>query len=415
MGIGLLGPLQIEGGATSLSPRDRAVLTALAVHPGEVMTTDRLADALWGEEPPASWSKVVHGCVMRLRRSLGRAAIETAAGGYRLAVNGDDLDTQRFEAMVERGRELAATGAPERAASTLAGALSLWRGAPFEDLDGWAPGRSEAARLEELRRSTEEDLLEARLASGEHREVAAAGEARVGEEPLRERRWATLALAQYRCGRQADALRSIQRARHTLVDQLGIDPGPELVALEAAILRQDPDLAGQREPLAISQECPYQGLAPYDVADRDRFFGRDAEIAACLERLAASPLLVVAGPSGCGKSSLVRARADTGAAGAGPASGRVRARRGSRRGVDERARLRGRHRGGRGGSVRGALRPRRQRRHRPSLLRPSGGIRDHEAPVVVAVRADHLAGLAADPAFARLAEQGLHLVSPARR
>jgi DNA-binding SARP family transcriptional activator/WD40 repeat protein len=412
VGIGLLGPLQIEGGATSLSPRDRAVLTALAVHPGEVMTTDRLADALWGEEPPASWSKVVHGCVMRLRRSLGRAAIDTAAGGYRLAVNRDDLDTQRFEAMVERGRELAATGAPERAASTLAGALSLWRGAPFEDLDGWAPGRSEAARLEELRRSTEEDLLDARLASGEHREVAAAGEARVGEEPLRERRWATLALAQYRCGRQADALRSIQRARHTLVDQLGIDPGPELVALEAAILRQDPDLAGQREPLAISQECPYQGLAPYDVADRDRFFGRDAEITACLERLSASPLLVVAGPSGCGKSSLVRA-------------GLIPALRGRGQrvvafvpGTDPDAALTNAI----ASAADTAVVVVDQLEELFTLDDNADTARafcarlaayaTNQAPVVVAVRADHLAGLAADPAFARLAEQGLHLVSP---
>jgi DNA-binding SARP family transcriptional activator len=222
------------------------VLAALAVHPGEVMSSDRLADALWGEEPPASWSKVVHGCVMRLRKALGPAAIETTSGGYRLSVTGDDLDTLRFEAMVERGRELASSGAPERAASTLASALSLWRGAPFEDVDGWAPGRGEAVRLEELRRSAEEDLLDARLASGEHREVAAEGEARVGEEPLRERRWATLALAQYRCGRQADALRSLQGARRILVDQLGIDPGPELVELEAAILRQDPDLSGRR-------------------------------------------------------------------------------------------------------------------------------------------------------------------------
>jgi DNA-binding SARP family transcriptional activator len=113
VGIAFLGPVQIEGGAASLSPRDRAVLTALAVHPGEVMASDRLADALWGEEPPASWSKVVHGCVMRLRKTMGSAAIETAVGGYRLAVTGDDLDTQRFEAMVERGRELVATGAPE--------------------------------------------------------------------------------------------------------------------------------------------------------------------------------------------------------------------------------------------------------------------------------------------------------------
>jgi DNA-binding SARP family transcriptional activator/WD40 repeat protein len=388
------------------------VLTALAVHPGEVMSSDRLADALWGEHPPASWSKVVQGCVMRLRKSLGPAAIETAAGGYRLAVMGDDLDTQRFEAMVERGRELAATGAPERASSTMARALSLWRGAPFEDLDGWAPGRSEAARLEELRRSAEEDLLDARLASGEHREVAAEAEARVSEEPLRERRWATLALAQYRCGRQADALRSLQRARHTLVDQLGIDPGPELVALEAAILRQDPDLAGKREPLAISRQCPYQGLAPYDVADRDRFFGRDAEIDACLERLATSPLLVVAGPSGCGKSSLVRAglvpalqqhgRTVTAfVPGADPDAALTNALASAADNVvvvvdqleelftlDDNADT-----------------------ARAFCARLAGRV-SPEAPVVVAARADHLADLAVDRAFARLAEQGLHLVRP---
>jgi DNA-binding SARP family transcriptional activator/WD40 repeat protein len=388
------------------------VLTALAVHPGEVMTTDRLADALWGEELPASWSKVVHGCVMRLRRSLGSAAIETTSGGYRLTVTGDDLDTQRFEAMVERGRELAGTGAPERAASTLARALSLWRGAPFEDLDGWAPGSSEAARLEELRRSAEEDLLDARLASGEHREVAADGEARVTEEPLRERRWATLALAQYRCGRQADALRSLQRARHLLVDQLGIDPGPELVALEAAILRQDADLAGRREPLAISQQCPYQGLAPYDVTDHERFFGRDAETAACLDRLGSRPLLVVAGPSGCGKSSLVRA-------GLVPAL----QRRGQQSvafvpGADPEAALTTAF----ASAAEGAVVVVDQLEELFTLDDNADAARAFcarlaahaslETPVVVAVRADHLADLAADPAFARLAEQGLHLVSP---
>ncbi len=410
--IGLLGPLQIEGAAAPLSPRDRVVLTALAVHPGEVLSSDRLADALWGDRPPASWSKLVHGCVLRLRKTLGRAAIETVAGGYRLAMSDDGIDTWQFEAMVERGRELAATGPPERAASTLARALALWRGEPFEDLDGWAPGRSEAARLEELRRSAEEDLLDARLASGEHREVAAEGEARVGEEPLRERRWAALALAQYRCGRQADALRSLQRARHALVDQLGIDSGPELCALEAAILRQDPDLAGRRAPPAISEQCPYQGLAPYDVDDHDRFFGRDAEITACLERLAASPLLVVTGPSGCGKSSLVRA-------GLVPA---LQAR-GHRvvvfvPGADPDAALTNAITS----EGETAVLVVDQLEELFTLDDDAGTARSFcarlaaharsQAPVVAAVRADHLAGLSADGTFARLAEQGLHLVSP---
>ena len=124
---------------------------------------------------------------------------------------------------------------------------------------------------------------------------------------MRERRWAILALAQYRCGRQGDALRSLTRARRTLVDELGIDPGPDLVSLEDAILRQDPSLSAVPEAAAASEACPYKGLASYDVGDEETFFGRDAEIAACLERLRSTPLLVVAGPSGCGKSSLVRA------------------------------------------------------------------------------------------------------------
>ena len=246
-------------------------------------------------------------CVGRLRKVLGAAAIETVAGGYRLTLSGDEVDLDRFEQLVGRGRTLAVTGEPERAASTFVKALGLWRGRPFTDLDGWEPGRSEAATLEELRRSVEEELLDARLAAGEHRDVAVAAEALVAAEPLRERRWAILTLAQYRCGRQADALRSLARARRMLVEELGIDPGTELVTLEAAILRQDDTLAAPEQPAALATECPYKGLAAYDVTDAEVFFGRDREVAACLDRLRSSRLLVVAGPSGCGKSSLVRA------------------------------------------------------------------------------------------------------------
>ena len=115
-----------------------------------------------------------------------------------------------------------------------------------------ATGRSEAARLEELRRTAEEDWLDARLDAGDHRQVAAEAEAMVNAEPLRERRWASLALAQYRCARQADALRSLAGARHVLVEQLGLSPGPELTELEAAILRQDPALGSVAEPTAVS-------------------------------------------------------------------------------------------------------------------------------------------------------------------
>ena len=192
--------------------------------------------------------------------------------------------------------------------SSFSRALELWRGPPFDVLDGWSPGRIEAARLDELRRSTEERLLDARLASGEHRDVVAIAEARVAEEPLREHRWATLALAQYRCGRQADALRSLRRARQTLVEELGIEPGTEIVALERAILDQDEDLLATPEAPGDRRALPVQGAGAATTSTTPRaFFGRTDDVAACVERLRANPLLVVTGPSGCGKSSIARA------------------------------------------------------------------------------------------------------------
>ena len=200
-----------------------------------------------------------------------------------------------------------ASGEPERAASTFTVALALWNGPAYVELSDWDPASGEIVRLDEVRKSVEEDLVDARLVSGEHRQVAAEAESLVGVEPLRERRWAILALAQYRCGRQADALRTLRAARRVLVEQLGIDPGPELTALEVAILRQDDSLLVVADAAPVSDDCPYKGLAAYDVDDHESFFGREREVAACVERLAETPLLVVVGPSGCGKSSLIRA------------------------------------------------------------------------------------------------------------
>ena len=306
VGVNVLGPVEVEGGA-SLEPRDRVVLTALVIRRGAVVSPAQLADAVWAESPPGSWSKQVQICIGRIRKVLGSTAIETTGGGYRLVLDDDDIDARRFEALVERGRAMTAANEPDRAAATLGRALALWRGTPLENLDGWLPARAEAARLEELRRSAEEEWLDARLDAGEHRELAADAEALVNAEPLRERRWMILALAQYRCARQGDALRSLVRARQALLDQLGVSPGPQLIELELGILRQDAALGVVGEPSAVSADCPYKGLASFDAHDADAFFGRDAETAACVERLRSGGFLVVAGPSGCGKSSLVRA------------------------------------------------------------------------------------------------------------
>ena len=307
MGIDVLGPVTVEDEAGILGPRDRVVLAALSLRPGESVSSERLADALWGEGPPATWTKVVQGCVTRLRKVLGPAAIETGHQGYRLALPIDDVDAQRFERLVTRGRELLTLGEPERAAHVVGEALALWRGRALVDLEGWSPAEAETARLEEMRLEAQEVLLDAELQAGRHSEVLADLQARVTEQPLRERRWGLLALAQYQTGRQGEALRTLHRARMTLAGELGLDPGPDLVALEAAILRQDPSLVADAALPEPSAACPYLGLVAYDMADAEAFFGRDEDVAACVRRLASVGVLAVVGPSGCGKSSLVRA------------------------------------------------------------------------------------------------------------
>ncbi len=411
MAIDLLGPVLIDGSQV-LEPRDRVALDVLAIRRTQAVSTDVLAEAIWGEELPASWQKQVQICVSRLRKVLGPESIETLAGGYRLRIDDADLDIGRFEQQIARGRGFFAAGEADRAAASYARALALWRGTPFEDLDGWGPGRIESDRLHELRRCTQEEWMEARLASGDHRAVAVEARALVAEEPLREKRWQTLAVAQYRSGRQADALRALSAARTTLREELGIDPGPDLIALEDAILNQDKQLAAIPEPAAFTDECPYKGLASYDVGDVDGFFGRATETAQCLDRLRASPVLVVAGPSGSGKSSLARA----GVAAALRERGRSVVIFSPGRTPEE--------------ALAGAL----------SAAGPDpvlvidqfeeiwaldvpeqevvafcdgiAAYAERTAPVVLVIRSDYLGGLAVSPSLTRLAEQGLHLVSP---
>ena len=307
VGIAVLGPVSIDGRAGALGRRDRVVLAALAVHPGEVVTADGLADLLWGEAPPASAAKIVQGCIVRLRKLLGGHAIETTPDGYRLTVPMDQIDAQRFERAVDRARSLIVAEDPERAGHVLAEALALWRGTPLVELDTWDRAQIEAARLGELRLAAEELHVETALRSGHHEEVVGRARALVGHAPLRERRWVLLATAQYHSGRQSEALRTLRRVRTVLREELGLEPGPDIEELEAAILRQDPSLSAATALPEPSAVCPYRGLLPYDVADAETFFGREADIEACLRRLATSSVLAVVGPSGCGKSSLIRA------------------------------------------------------------------------------------------------------------
>lgn len=306
MGIGLLGPLQIDGSDVGLGRRDRVVLAVLAVAGGEPVSTDRISDALWGATPPASAAKVVQGCVVRLRRLLGHDAVVTTAQGYRLDLGPDQLDTERFERGVARARELLAAGELDRAGFIAEEARRWWRGPPLADLESWSLADGHRAHLEELRLQVEEIAVEAQLRSARSPEVLARARELAQAAPLREHRWVLLARAQYQSANQATALATLREVRVRLQDELGLDPGPELVALEQAILNQDPSLhVDERDPEV--QTCPYRGLAAYDADDADLFFGRAADVAACLATLRGAASLSVVGPSGSGKSSLLRA------------------------------------------------------------------------------------------------------------
>ncbi|GAA1061061.1 hypothetical protein GCM10009573_24880 [Agromyces bracchium] len=303
--IRVLGDLTTDGGR--LSPKERSLLAVLVLRSGTVVSPSELADAVWGDDLPATWRKQLQAFVVQIRRALGTTAVATLRTGYRLRVDSESIDAARFERYLADAAAHRATGDPARAVDLTERALSLWTGTPYADLADWPAAVAEAERLQEIRAGGEEDLLAARLECGEHRTVVPDAERLVRSDPLRERRWAILATALYRSGRQADALAALRTARHRLADELGISPGAELVGLESAILNQDPALAPPEAPRSVEADCPYRGLRPFGTEDADAFFGRDADIRAALNRLEASPFLAISGASGSGKSSLLLA------------------------------------------------------------------------------------------------------------
>ncbi|GAA1818019.1 BTAD domain-containing putative transcriptional regulator [Agromyces neolithicus] len=305
MEIRVLGDLTIDGGR--LSPKERSLLAALVLRTGNVVAPSELADAVWGDAVPETWRKQLQAFVGHVRRTLGSTSVATVHTGYRLRVDPDSIDAARFERLLDDAAMHRAGGDPVRAVDLIERALSLWSGPPYADLGEWPPALAEAERLQEIRATAEEDRLMARLESGEHRAVVADAERLVRNDPLRERRWAILATALYRSGRQADALAALRAARERLADELGISPGAELTALESAILRQDAALDAPGKPPLGSADCPYRGLQPFGTEDADEFFGRDADVRAALDRLAVSQFLAISGASGSGKSSLLLA------------------------------------------------------------------------------------------------------------
>jgi DNA-binding SARP family transcriptional activator len=237
----LLGPLEVVEQDRLLAlggGRQRSLFAVLLLHANEVVSTDRLSDAIWGQDPPRRSAKSIQVYVSRLRKELGEGRLVTRPPGYVLRVESSELDLGRFEHLVGEAR-----GAdPSTAAERLREALKLWRGPALSDLAYEPFVQNEIARLEELRWAALERRLDADLATGRHAELVGELEALVADHPLRERLRSQLMLALYRSGRQAEALEAYRSARKELSEQFGLDPSEELRRLEEAILRQDPVL-----------------------------------------------------------------------------------------------------------------------------------------------------------------------------
>ena len=249
--IRLLGPISAErdGEVVSLGgPRQRAVLARLALAPGRVVTVDRLVEDVWAGDPPATAVNTLQSYVSLLRRALGDTQLLRREGpGYVLAVDRELLDAARFEDRVTAARHGLGTD-PSAALADVEAGLDEWRGPVLADVadEDWA--RSAATRWSELRMEALETRFDALLALGRHSEAVPELEHTVEEHPLREGFARRLMIALYRNGRQADALRVFRQTRSLLADELGLDPTPELVELQARILNHDPDLASPASP-----------------------------------------------------------------------------------------------------------------------------------------------------------------------
>src|SRR5215213_5723723 len=240
----ILGRLEVEDGSRPVTlpqGRQRLLLAVLLANANQVVSRDRLIDALWEDAPPPTAAGSLHNLVSGVRRVVGDALV-TRDGGYVLHVVPGECDAERFAALAERGSAALAAGDAGRADATLREALALWRGPPLGDLAGNRALADEAARLDEARLVALEDRIDADLLLGRHHEILVELQALTAQHPLRERLHGQQMLALYRSGRQAEALTAYRDTRERLVGELGIEPGPALRRLERAVLAQDPEL-----------------------------------------------------------------------------------------------------------------------------------------------------------------------------
>ena len=295
--VRLLGDLEITVGGLPVQVAGRnlrLLLAMLALRSPHPVRADTVAEALWGPEPDVDTTAGLQALVSRARRVLAdsSASIRAVQAGY--ALSGVSVDAEKVRALVEDGP----ARAPDDAATTLRAALALWRGPALGEFADCEFIRLDAERLTELRADATESLGRALLTAGRPSEAAAVLDPHLTAHPFRERACADLMLALYRAGRCADALERFRHARELAVAQLGLEPGPELRALESRMLQQDPDLLG---PTAAVRT---HTTAPDLPSPSGRFFGRERELAELTSRLAEARLLTLWGPGGAGKTRL---------------------------------------------------------------------------------------------------------------
>lgn len=312
----VLGPLEIrgiDGESIPLRPaKQRTVMTVLLLHSNHRVSVDRLTAALWPEQPPRSAAGNVRTYVSALRQVLEPDSrdrlprLRFEQGGYRLNLAPSEFDLLVFEDLEQRGRRALRYGDFAEAAELLAEALQLWRGQPAEDVIVDGDEAATLAGLEERRRAVEEAWVDAQLARGQNEQLIVRLRSAVASQPLREQLWHRLMVALYRTGRSAEALAAFHELRRRVVDELGIEPGPQVQRLQRQILAgEGPDF---RPAVTIAPAAVHPRQLPPDIVD---FTGRTAALGqltathtAWTRDRRAAAVLVISGTAGAGKTAL---------------------------------------------------------------------------------------------------------------